>query len=120
MAAPNNIDVRELAEEDQAPAEQILANALQLYAALPAQARAATLAALRSPDPAAHGRLIREVVRTILKVQLQEHRESMLRAAGSDDLPSESPVDLAADEAFGQETVELIKQSRERRAGLQR
>lgn len=36
-----------------------ITNALQLYAALPAQSRAATLEALRSPDPAAHTALVR-------------------------------------------------------------
>jgi len=114
MASPS-IDLRELAQEDHAPAEQILANALQFYAALPAEARQASLAAMRSADPAAHTRLVRELVRTVLKVQLEEQRDQMLRAAHGGELPPEAPLELEADEAYGQETMNLIRHAREQR-----
>jgi hypothetical protein len=103
----------DLTQADQASPEEILANALQLYAALPPAARAATLDALRSPDPAAYGSLVRELVRTILSFQLKQRREyirdQVLRGA----LPA---VPDMSDEEAGAEAVRLIEESRERRA----
>lgn len=116
MSSPSSTDLHDLAQEDQAPAEQILANALQLYAAIPGPARAATLRALRATDPAAQPALAREVVRTIVAFQLQERRAAAIRNANGGTLPTAERFDAAEDEALGAEAVARIKASRERRA----
>lgn len=113
-------DWHALVEEDQAPPEQILANALEFYTAIPAPARAAALDALRSPDPGAHAALVREIMRTVIAFQLQTRRADLIRNANGGVMPPEEPIDLDEDEQLGQEAVRLVKESREYRAKLRR
>lgn len=117
MTSPT-IDLRNLSEESHAPPEEIIASALALYAALPAPARTAALEALRSPDPAAHTELVREIARAVAAHQLQARRAAIIRAANGGVMPPEAPIDLAEDTAQGDEAVRLVKESRELRAGL--
>lgn len=114
--APSTIDLHTLVETDQAPPEQILANAMQLYAALPPAARTALLDTLRSPDPAAHTALTREIVRTVLAFQLKTRRDALIRDGNGGQMPDEAPLDLEEDAALGDEAVRLVKESRELRA----
>lgn len=130
MASPLTTELHELASEEQAPAEQILANALELYAAIPSVARAATLRALRATAPEAHGDLAQEVSRAILAFRLQQRRAAAVRrierrsAAGTSEEAIVStppaPLTLEEDAALGAEAVRLVKESRERRAGTPR
>ena len=113
-----SVPLRDLALQVRAPEEQILAGALELYAAIPAPARAATLRALRATAPDAQPALAREVVRAVVGVRLLQRQAAVIREANAGQDPEPEPFDLAADDALGAEVVARIRGSRERRAGL--
>lgn len=127
-----NVDLQELADEERTPAEQILANALELYAAIPPGARVATLRALRATAPTAHPSLAQEVSKAIIGFQLRQRRAAALRRferrvaapAGAEGEGARvvgagpAPLSMAEDDALGAEAVRGVKASRERRAGV--
>lgn len=115
-SAHSEPDVAELAREDNAPPEQIMASALALYAALPPAVRSATLDALRSPDPGARPALIDELVRTVVAHQLRQRRAAIRQRVAAGEVPA---LPELSEEEMGAEAVRLVKESRERRAGLQ-
>lgn len=106
--------VAELAREENASPEQIMASALALYAALPPAVRSATIEALRSADPAAHATLVNELVRAVVVHELRNRRAGIRRRVAVGEL---SALPDLSDEEMGAEAVRLVKESRERRAG---
>ncbi|HEX5724447.1 MAG TPA: hypothetical protein VFX98_03225 [Longimicrobiaceae bacterium] len=103
-----------LAREEETSAEQILASALALYAALPPAVRSATIEALRSSDPTAHATLVHELVRTVVMYELRQRREAIRERTGVGELPALPDL---SDEEMGAEAVRLVKESRRRRTG---
>ena len=104
--------VTELAREENATPEQIVASAVTLYAALPPVVRASLLDALRS---GAAGDLANELTRTAVIHEMRQRREAIrerIRRGELDGLP-----DLT-DEEMGEEAVCLVKESRRRRAAM--
>ena len=117
MSAPASPSVAELARQENVSPEQIMANALALYAALPPAVRASTLDALQSADPAAHGELIQDLVRTAVVHEIRRRREERRRQVLAGERPGRPTM---SDEELGAEAVRLVKASRERRAQLRR
>ncbi len=105
--------VAELAHQEGASPEQIMASALALYAALPPTVRAATLEALRSPDPAAHAALTNELVRAVVVHEMRQRRAAIGQRVASGETPALPDL---SDEEMGAEAVRLVKESRQRRA----
>jgi hypothetical protein len=103
----------ELARQENASPEQILASALALYAALPAAVRSGVLDSLRSPDPGAHTRLINELARALAVHEMRQRRESIRQRVARGELPALPDL---PDEEIGAEAVALVKESRRRRA----
>lgn len=108
--------VAELAREEGASPEQIMASALALYAALPPAVRSAAIDALRSPDPAAHSTLVNELVRAIVAHELRHRREVVRRRVAAGEIPE---LPNLSDDEIGAEAVRLVKESRQRRAAAQ-
>lgn len=105
--------LRDIAHEENASPDQIMASALALYAALPAVVRSAIVDTLRSPDPGAHASLIDDLARTIVAHEMRQRRDTIRRRVDRGEL---SPLGDLSDEEIGAEAVRLVKESRRRRA----
>ena len=116
--AETEFERRTVAKDAEPTPEQILADALALYAALPEQVRASTIEALRSSDPAAHASLIRQIVRAIAGWHLERRRLGVVRESMREDEAEVVHVDLDEDRRLGEEAVRMVRESREYRAGL--
>jgi hypothetical protein len=103
----------DLAREQDASAEQIVASAVALYAALPPAVRSAMIDALRSPVPGAHATLINELVRTVVIHEMRQRREAVRERVNRGEIPALPDL---SDEELGAEAVRLVKESRRRRA----
>lgn len=115
MASPACVDLQELAEQEHAPAEQIVASALELYAALPA-ARRATRQALRTTAPTADALLAPEVSRAVIGVQLQQRRAAALRRI---DQRTVYTTGGAAPDAPGRAAPEALSRAEEEALGAE-
>lgn len=104
--------VTELAREENATPEQIVASAVTLYAALPPVVRASLLDALRS---GAVGALANELARTAVIHEMRQRRDATRERVSRGEL--EGLPDLT-DEEMGEEAVRLVKESRRRRAAM--
>jgi hypothetical protein len=102
--------VADLAREENATPEQIVASALVLYAALPPAVRASMLDALGT---GAQGSLASELVRTAVVHEFRQRRKARRDRVAAGEL--EALPDLT-DEEMGAEAVRLVKDSRRRRA----
>ena len=103
--------VADLAREDNATPEQIVASAVTLYAAMPPAVRASMLDALTSGGQAS---LASELVRTAIVHEFRQRRQAQRDRIAAGDL---EPLPDMTDEEMGAEAVRLVKESRRRRAG---
>lgn len=109
--------VAELAREDDATPEQIVASAVALYAALPPAVRASMIEALRSPVVGAQASLINELVRAAVIHEMRQRRGAVRERTARGEV--EGLPDLS-DEEMGAEAVRLVKESRRRRGAAVR
>jgi len=99
--------VTELAREENATPEQIVASAVTLYAALPPVVRASLLDALRS---GAAGDLANELTRTAVIHEMRQRREAMAVGSGFVEVGANNEVRVLVDQL---EPVEPIRSERE-------
>jgi hypothetical protein len=99
----------EIAQEESASPEQVVASALAFYSALPRPLRTAALARLQVKDAGAHAALVNELVRALVGFELRERRENIHRLAASGEIAG---LPAMSDEAAGEEAVRLVEESR--------
>jgi hypothetical protein len=102
--------VEDLAREENATPEQIVASAVALYAALPPAVRTSMLDALSTGG---HGSLANELVRATVVHEFRQRRQALRDRVAAGEL--EALPDMS-DEEMGAEAVRLVKESRRRRA----
>lgn len=109
--------VADIAREESASPEQVMASALAFYSAIPRPIRSTALSLLQSSDAAAHTALVNEMVRTLVSFELNQRRQTIRQLVTSGKLPS---LPALSDADAGAEAVRLVEESRARRAAAQR